>query len=62
MEPNNHHIYREKNEAKRLMENFDVKPPARTLAKIERMLEGQREHFRKIEQERTRGRSRGRGR
>lgn len=58
MEPNKNHIYREKQEFKRLMENFAVKPSQATTTKIERMLEGQREKFQTIEQARSRSQSR----
>jgi len=57
MEPRHNHIYREKQELKRLMQNFMVKPSQATTAKIERLLESQREKFVQLEQERTRERS-----
>lgn len=62
MQPNHNHIYREQQEVKRLMQTFAVKPPPSTVAKIERMLESQRQKFLELEQERTRRRSRGPGR
>lgn len=45
-------VRREPRELRRLMEAFMARPSAATQAKIERLLEGQRERFRQLEQER----------
>lgn len=62
MEPRHSHIYREQQEFKRLMQNFGKQPAPDQMARLDRMLEGQRERFRQLDQERTRERSRNRGR
>jgi len=61
MEPRHNHIYREQQEFKRLMQNFGNQPSPDKMAKLDRMLQGQRERFRQLEQERTRERTRSRG-